>query len=71
MSQHDGGEEAFAAGSSTRLVTEEDVFVKELVGSLNSEDLRIVAASITPGVSTSGSKTDIARSIAENTVSKK
>eukprot|EP00961_Rhodomonas_salina_P169767 2287566-Rhodomonas_salina.2 len=66
MLQHDGGDEGLAAGSSTQLVTEGGVFVKELVELLNSEELRIIAASLTPGAS-SGSKEDIASSIAENT----
>eukprot|EP00961_Rhodomonas_salina_P304806 3941735-Rhodomonas_salina.2 len=66
-SQSEGGDAACAAGSSLQPGVDCGAFARELMESLNREELRIVAASLAPGVSTSGSKEEIARRIVGRT----
>eukprot|EP00961_Rhodomonas_salina_P204211 2755504-Rhodomonas_salina.1 len=66
-SQFEDGEAAHAPGPSSQPGFDGGAFARELVESLSKEELRIVAASLTPGVSTSGSKEEIARRIVGHT----
>eukprot|EP00961_Rhodomonas_salina_P180196 2431956-Rhodomonas_salina.1 len=66
-SQFEEGDAACAAGSAQQPGVDGGAFARELMELLNREELRIVAASLAPGVSTSGSKEDIARHIVGRT----